>query len=185
MAAGRVRFHRGSLPVKPAYAARWKASIWPIQIISGFHLGQMWATIPFHSTAIQDLPREHSRTDFSLAFASANVDQSPRRAGDQRTRNDRTDYAPGPESTRSSDRQGRDGHVRALLPPTRRVARQPPMEGTHAPSFVIRPMIARCDKLLIRIPRAACLRVVRRRPSAARRSVAEPVRGARAGGRQR
>ena len=30
---------------KPPYAARWKSSIWRIQLVSGFHLGQIWATI--------------------------------------------------------------------------------------------------------------------------------------------
>jgi hypothetical protein len=29
---------------KPAYAARWKPSIWRIQLVSGFHLGKIWAT---------------------------------------------------------------------------------------------------------------------------------------------
>ena len=28
-----------------AYAALWKSSIWRIQLVSGFHLGQIWATI--------------------------------------------------------------------------------------------------------------------------------------------
>ena len=27
------------------YAALWKSSIWRIQLVSGFHLGQIWATI--------------------------------------------------------------------------------------------------------------------------------------------
>jgi len=30
---------------KPLYAALWKSSIWRIQLVSGFHLGQIWATI--------------------------------------------------------------------------------------------------------------------------------------------
>jgi hypothetical protein len=30
---------------KPPYAALWKSSIWRIQLVSGFHLGQIWATI--------------------------------------------------------------------------------------------------------------------------------------------
>jgi hypothetical protein len=34
----------GSLS-KPLYAALWKSSIWRIQLVSGFHLGQIWATI--------------------------------------------------------------------------------------------------------------------------------------------
>ena len=29
---------------KPLYAALWKFSIWRIQLVSGFHLGQIWAT---------------------------------------------------------------------------------------------------------------------------------------------
>jgi hypothetical protein len=29
---------------KPPYAALWKSSIWRIQLVSGFHLGQIWAT---------------------------------------------------------------------------------------------------------------------------------------------
>jgi hypothetical protein len=29
---------------KPPYAAFWKSSIWRIQLVSGFHLGQIWAT---------------------------------------------------------------------------------------------------------------------------------------------
>ena len=28
---------------KPPYAALWKASIWRIQLVSGFHLGKIWA----------------------------------------------------------------------------------------------------------------------------------------------
>jgi hypothetical protein len=37
---------RGALPFsKPLYAALWKFSIWRIQLVSGFHLGQIWATI--------------------------------------------------------------------------------------------------------------------------------------------
>jgi hypothetical protein len=35
---------RGISVSKPAYAARWKPSIWRIQLVSGFHLGKMWAT---------------------------------------------------------------------------------------------------------------------------------------------
>jgi hypothetical protein len=27
------------------YAALWKSSIWRIQLVSGFHLGKIWATI--------------------------------------------------------------------------------------------------------------------------------------------
>jgi hypothetical protein len=27
-----------------AYAALWKSWIWRIQLVSGFHLGQIWAT---------------------------------------------------------------------------------------------------------------------------------------------
>ena len=30
---------------KPPYAALWKSSIWRIQLVSGFHLGKIWATI--------------------------------------------------------------------------------------------------------------------------------------------
>jgi len=30
---------------QPPYAARWKSSIWRIQLVSGFHLGKIWATI--------------------------------------------------------------------------------------------------------------------------------------------
>jgi hypothetical protein len=30
---------------KPLYAALWKSSIWRIQLVSGFHLGKIWATI--------------------------------------------------------------------------------------------------------------------------------------------
>jgi hypothetical protein len=30
---------------KPLYAALWKSSIWRIQVVSGFHLGKIWATI--------------------------------------------------------------------------------------------------------------------------------------------
>jgi len=30
---------------KPPHAALWKSSIWRIQLVSGFHLGQIWATI--------------------------------------------------------------------------------------------------------------------------------------------
>ena len=30
---------------KPPYAALWKSSIWRIQLVSGFHLGQIWSTI--------------------------------------------------------------------------------------------------------------------------------------------
>ena len=30
---------------KPPYAALWKPSIWRIQLVSGFHLGKIWATI--------------------------------------------------------------------------------------------------------------------------------------------
>jgi hypothetical protein len=30
---------------KPPYAAFWKFSIWRIQLVSGFHLGKIWATI--------------------------------------------------------------------------------------------------------------------------------------------
>jgi len=33
----------GSLS-KPPYAALWKSSIWRIQLVSGFHLGKIWAT---------------------------------------------------------------------------------------------------------------------------------------------
>ena len=29
---------------KPSYAALWKSSIWRIQLVSGFHLGKIWAT---------------------------------------------------------------------------------------------------------------------------------------------
>ena len=29
----------------PPYAALWKSSIWRIQLVSGFHLGKIWATI--------------------------------------------------------------------------------------------------------------------------------------------
>jgi hypothetical protein len=29
---------------KPPYAALWKSSIWRIQLVSGFHLGKIWAT---------------------------------------------------------------------------------------------------------------------------------------------
>ena len=37
---------RGGFPFsKPLYAALWKSSIWRIQLVSGFHLGQIWATI--------------------------------------------------------------------------------------------------------------------------------------------
>ena len=28
----------------PPYAALWKSSIWRIQLVSGFHLGKIWAT---------------------------------------------------------------------------------------------------------------------------------------------
>jgi hypothetical protein len=28
------------------YAAFWKSSIWRIQLVSGFHLGKIWATNP-------------------------------------------------------------------------------------------------------------------------------------------
>jgi hypothetical protein len=28
---------------KPPYAAFWKFSIWRIQLVSGFHLGKIWA----------------------------------------------------------------------------------------------------------------------------------------------
>jgi len=38
----------GSLS-KPAYAALWKSSIRRIQLVSGFHLGQIWVTT-FSST---------------------------------------------------------------------------------------------------------------------------------------
>ena len=39
------RCPRGGFPViKPLYAALWKFSIWRIQLVSGFHLGQIWAT---------------------------------------------------------------------------------------------------------------------------------------------
>jgi hypothetical protein len=31
---------------KPLYAALWKSSIWRIQLVNGFHLGQIWATKP-------------------------------------------------------------------------------------------------------------------------------------------
>ena len=34
----------GSLS-KPPYAALWKSSICRIQLVSGFHLGKIWATI--------------------------------------------------------------------------------------------------------------------------------------------
>jgi hypothetical protein len=47
-----VRFARksedpkGEFPFsKPPYAALWKSSIWRIQLVSGFHLGKIWATI--------------------------------------------------------------------------------------------------------------------------------------------
>jgi hypothetical protein len=30
---------------EPPHAAVWKSSIWRIQLVSGFHLGQIWATI--------------------------------------------------------------------------------------------------------------------------------------------
>jgi hypothetical protein len=29
---------------QPPYAALWKCSIWRIQLVSGFHLGKIWAT---------------------------------------------------------------------------------------------------------------------------------------------
>ena len=29
---------------KPPYEALWKSSIWRIQLVSGFHLGKIWAT---------------------------------------------------------------------------------------------------------------------------------------------
>jgi hypothetical protein len=31
--------------LEPPYAAVWKSPIWRIQPVSGFHLGQIWATI--------------------------------------------------------------------------------------------------------------------------------------------
>jgi hypothetical protein len=35
----------GGIPLsKPLYAALWKSSIWRIQLVSGFHLGKIWAT---------------------------------------------------------------------------------------------------------------------------------------------
>jgi hypothetical protein len=30
---------------KPPYAALWKSSIFRVQLVSGFHLGKIWATI--------------------------------------------------------------------------------------------------------------------------------------------
>ena len=40
------RCPRGEFPFsKRPYAALWKSSIWRIQLVSGFHLGQIWATI--------------------------------------------------------------------------------------------------------------------------------------------
>jgi hypothetical protein len=44
---GNRRWSRGGFPFsKPPYAALWKSSIWRIQLVSGFHLGKIWATIP-------------------------------------------------------------------------------------------------------------------------------------------
>ncbi len=34
---------------KPPYAAFWKSSTWRIQLVSGFHLGKIWATNLFNS----------------------------------------------------------------------------------------------------------------------------------------
>ena len=43
---GKSKCPRGGFPFsKPPYAALWKSSIWRIQLVSGFHLGQIWATI--------------------------------------------------------------------------------------------------------------------------------------------
>ena len=43
--ARKVRFRRAGFSFgKPPYAALWKSSIWRIQLVSGFHLGQIWAT---------------------------------------------------------------------------------------------------------------------------------------------
>ena len=37
---------RGGIPFrKLLYATLWKSSIWCIQLVSGFHLGKIWATI--------------------------------------------------------------------------------------------------------------------------------------------
>jgi hypothetical protein len=35
---------RISVSKPPYYAALWKSSIWRIQLVSGFHLGRIWAT---------------------------------------------------------------------------------------------------------------------------------------------
>ena len=38
---------------KPPYAALWKSSIWRIQLVSGFHLGKIWATIPRSAAVVE------------------------------------------------------------------------------------------------------------------------------------
>lgn len=38
---------------KPPYAPLWKSSTWRIQLVSGFHLGKIWATNPIHSYRLQ------------------------------------------------------------------------------------------------------------------------------------
>ena len=40
---------------KPPYAALWKSSIWRIQLVSGFHLGEIWATNTPKSFSINGL----------------------------------------------------------------------------------------------------------------------------------
>jgi hypothetical protein len=35
---------RTSIFGQPRYAALWKSSIWRTQLVSGFHLGKIWAT---------------------------------------------------------------------------------------------------------------------------------------------
>ena len=65
----------GGFPVsKSLYAALWKSSIWRIQLVRGFHLGQIWATIL----------RSPKANFGSVNQASATTRRMPRRSGERR-----------------------------------------------------------------------------------------------------
>jgi hypothetical protein len=68
------RCPRGGFPFsKPPYAALWKSSIWRIQLVSGFHLRQIWA--PTSAVSPRCIPIAECAHELSLLLNKSS-DQS-------------------------------------------------------------------------------------------------------------